>query len=103
MSHDESGIKIVPIMGIVIASVLVLAVCVAALRTGFIVYSNHLVYKQVLSVPGTDIADRKAAQDSLLNSYGWADTTRTAVRIPIERAMELVISETKGRPGGSGD
>jgi hypothetical protein len=38
----------------------------------------------------------KAAQDEILNSYGWVDQQAGIVRIPIDRAMEILLQ--KGFP-----
>ena len=37
-----------------------------------------------------DVADLHAREDLLLNNYSWADDAHSKVRIPIERAMELL-------------
>jgi hypothetical protein len=37
-----------------------------------------------------DIADLHAREDLLLSNYTWVDESKGAVRIPIERAMELI-------------
>jgi hypothetical protein len=37
-----------------------------------------------------DVADLHAREDLLLDNYSWADLAHTKVRIPIERAMELM-------------
>jgi hypothetical protein len=37
-----------------------------------------------------DIADLHAREDLLLDNYSWADQSKGKVRIPIERAMEIV-------------
>jgi hypothetical protein len=37
-----------------------------------------------------DVADLHAREDLLLNNYSWADDAHSKVRIPIERAMELI-------------
>jgi hypothetical protein len=38
-----------------------------------------------------DVADLHAREDLLLDNYSWADAAHTKVRIPIERAMELLV------------
>lgn len=40
--------------------------------------------------PTTDLGEMRRTQESLLNSYGWVDRKAGVVRIPIERAMELL-------------
>lgn len=37
-----------------------------------------------------DVADLHTREDLLLNNYSWADQPQGKVRIPIERAMELI-------------
>jgi len=45
--------------------------------------------------------DFRARQSARLHSYGWVDSARTVVHIPIERAMELTVREMSGDRGGS--
>ncbi len=46
--------------------------------------------------PEKDIREMRAAEDARLNSYGWVDPTAGIVRIPIDRAMEILAQ--KGLP-----
>jgi hypothetical protein len=41
--------------------------------------------------PPEDLQKFRAREESELNSYGWLDRTAGVVRIPIARAMELVL------------
>ena len=41
--------------------------------------------------PLADYRAFRAHEDELLSTYGWANKEKTAVRIPIERAMELLV------------
>jgi hypothetical protein len=41
--------------------------------------------------PRQDLRDLRAAEDTLLTSYGWVDKNRGIVRIPISEAMKLTI------------
>jgi hypothetical protein len=43
-----------------------------------------------------DVAEMHAREDMLLNHYSWVDQNKQTVRIPIERAMELLAQ--KGLP-----
>jgi hypothetical protein len=40
--------------------------------------------------PQVDLATFRAQEDAELNGYGWINRTSGVVRIPIERAMELI-------------
>jgi hypothetical protein len=50
--------------------------------------------------PVTDLREFRAREDAELNSYGWINKTAGVVRIPIERAMDLVLK--KGLPARTG-
>jgi hypothetical protein len=46
---------------------------------------------QLQLAPRDDLKAFQAREDRLLNSYGWIDKTAGVVRVPISRAMELLI------------
>lgn len=54
--------------------------------------------------PGWDLERTRARERAALSGYAWVDTRSETVRIPLERALELVAREraaesaTKGRP-----
>ena len=41
--------------------------------------------------PRQDLADLRAKEDELLDSYGWVDKNAGVVRIPIDTAMKLTL------------
>lgn len=56
--------------------------------------------KQVLPRVAS-LDDFRARQDASLHGYGWTDSEAGAVRIPIDRAMELTVRELSGDREGS--
>ena len=42
-------------------------------------------------VPAEEMRRLRAADEAILNSYGWVDEEAGVVRIPIDRAMELTL------------
>jgi hypothetical protein len=46
--------------------------------------------------PQHDMRDMRHAQDSKLASYGWVDGTKTAARVPIARAMQILAARNAG-------
>ncbi len=48
---------------------------------------------RIQASPAADLQDLRAHEDSELQSYGWIDKQKGVVRIPIERAMELVARQ----------
>jgi hypothetical protein len=50
--------------------------------------------------PATDLKEMRAAEDKLLHSYGWIDRERGIVRVPIDRAIDLLAQRgLPSRPG----
>lgn len=43
--------------------------------------------------PAADLKGFRAREEAELNSYGWLNRTTGVVRLPIERAMELVLQQ----------
>jgi hypothetical protein len=50
-------------------------------------------------VPGQELRDIRAQEDAILEGYGWVDQAAGVVRIPVERAMEILAQ--KGLPARS--
>lgn len=46
---------------------------------------------RLLIKPGSSFAELRAAEDSELNSYGWVDRKSGIARIPIDRAMQMLL------------
>jgi hypothetical protein len=44
---------------------------------------------------GANLARLRAEEDARLNGYGWVDKRAGVVRIPIERAMVLMVEREK--------
>src|SRR5581483_4377284 len=42
------------------------------------------------SAPIQDLRDMREAEDKILNSYGWVDKEHGVVRIPVDRAIDLL-------------
>lgn len=58
-------------------------------------YDNY--YERYLSVPNPDLVKLNLEMSTTMNSYGWNDKDKGVVRIPTERAMELVVEESRRR------
>ena len=52
------------------------------------------------SDPNEDMAALRAEENAALSSYAWLTPDKTLARIPIDRAMDLVLE--KGLPKGAG-
>jgi hypothetical protein len=51
--------------------------------------------------PSRDLREMRTIEEQILNSYGWVDKSAGVVRIPVERAMKLMVErdETQSRGG----
>ena len=54
------------------------------------------IYVRVLAPVSEDLKDLRAGEDGQLHSYQYIDRGAGTVRIPIERAMELLAKERQG-------
>jgi hypothetical protein len=55
------------------------------------------------SNPASDMERFRAGENRILNSYGWIDRPAEIVRIPIERAMDIIVERGLSTPQpGSG-
>lgn len=48
---------------------------------------------QLETSPARQLADERAAEDRVLNSYGWVDKQHGVVRIPIDQAIDLLARQ----------
>ncbi len=57
----------------------------------------------VLMYPARFLKEQRAAEDAVLGSYGWVDQQAGVARIPIRRAMEIVLEQgLPARPAPAG-
>jgi len=60
---------------------------------------DKLVYERQQLPINQDLRTLQAKEDNELHSYGYADKKAGVVRVPVERAMELVLADaTDGKP-----
>jgi hypothetical protein len=53
--------------------------------------------------PPQELQQLRASEDAVLHSYGWVDQAAGVVRLPVERAMELLLERgLPVRPGVPG-
>jgi len=77
----------------VIISVITLVVTIAALQAYFDKIWNEAVYEKVLAVPGEEVGELRSLSNWRLGHYEYTDPTKSAVRLPFDRAKELFLAE----------
>ncbi len=86
-----------PRMGLVAAAfgaiIVGLIVVVLGLQAVYDRVHEHQIFVRVLEPVSEDLRNLRAREDGQLHSYQYVDRATGAVRIPIERAMELLEKE----------
>jgi hypothetical protein len=100
LTHDDT--KNVRIVVFTAVGVVILVVLLVWLRSYFFLVRNETIYSSVLSVKNPKLTELRAKEDAELGSYGWVDRKKGIVRIPIDRAMELVVQDAHASGNGGG-
>lgn len=79
------------LLATMIPSVLII-LCLIGLDQYMTLANEHKYYKQVLNVEDQVLADLIQKENHALNNY---ETTGGKVRIPVTRAMQLIVQESK--------
>ncbi|MFN0100460.1 MAG: hypothetical protein ACKV2U_00055 [Bryobacteraceae bacterium] len=99
LGYDRSEPLTGPILVNIFAIVLILVIVIAGVTFYFNSYRDRIIEETQLTPVSQDLLDLRAKEDQTLNSYGIADKAAGTVRLPVSRAMELVLAEAKeGKP-----
>lgn len=74
-------------------SIVMLALLVLGIQFYFDRVQEQQVYQKQLEPVSNDLLSLRAREDAQLHAYAYIDRNRGIVRIPIERAMELLAQE----------
>lgn len=99
-THQDTRTGI--ILGVGILCVVLFVISLVWLRSYFYQVRNEVEQQQVLTVSNPKLKELHASEQEELNTYGWVDKDKGTVRIPIERAMELVAKDAESN-GGQGE
>lgn len=111
VAHEASDVDVKAILGFA-AALAVTAVVIHIALYGLLRFYEHRETRRASPViaqpkeerpeprlqvsPRADLAALRRAEERLLHSYGWVDREKNIARVPIERAMEMVVQ--KGLP-----
>jgi len=95
LGYDRSEPMTGPIVANIIGILVFLVVVIAFVNFYFTNYVDQLVEERQLAPVSQDLLELRAKEDQALGSYAVTDKTAGTVRLPVSRAMELVISESK--------
>jgi hypothetical protein len=87
----DVNIKVLFLVAAVIVTAIVLSLI--GLNEYFFAVKEEVVYENVLKPESETLRKLRAKEDEILGSYQLIDSVQGVYRIPIERAMELVVQE----------
>jgi len=93
--YDDPDVSASVLVGVVGA--ILLFVIIVGLQALFYRMDESERSRKVYEQPDQALQQLDADQLAALTSYGWVDQQRGVVRIPIERAMQLVVEESGGQ------
>ncbi len=93
MRYDDPDVPASAIVGILGA--VLLFVIIVGLQALFYSMESRELARKVTEDPYEPLQRLDADQLELLNSYGWVDQQAGIARIPIDRAMELVVEASQ--------
>lgn len=97
--YEESDAEVGFIAWSDVAIVIFIIVTIFAVQSYFNSLRNHEEFVKVLEPVSEDIRNLRAREDSELHSYKYIDRQAGTVRLPIQRAMELMVNEASaGKP-----
>lgn len=98
---DEGDPESLPTAVILVAGTLLLVATVLFLQGLFEAQNRKEFERKVVAEKPQELRDLRAAQTQVLNSYRMVDPKAGTVAIPVDRAVELLIEESK-RPAAAG-
>ncbi len=77
-----------------VAIIVAIVVSIVGLWEYFITVREELYYESVLKPESSRLREVRAHETELLSSYGVVDSTKGVYRVPIDRAMQLMVDES---------
>jgi hypothetical protein len=91
--YDHTEPNAPPIWAFTAGSVVILVVVIFAIQQYFEKVWNDAVYDKVLAAPSQELQDMRNRDDYALTHYSYQDKDKGVVRIPLDRAQELVLQD----------
>ena len=90
---DEAEPQALWILVIGLGTIVTLVGIMFAVEWYFDRVNEEITYEKQLAPISEDLKELRSDEDLRLHTYGYINKGKTEIRIPIERAMDLVISE----------
>jgi hypothetical protein len=95
VDFDRRNAKAGPIAIVSLVCILVIAVFVVGVYWFYTVTYEQVEHDQFTGVASKELIAIREREDEQLNKYGYINRDKGIVRLPVERAMQLVEEEAK--------
>lgn len=94
LGYDPGEVKTWLVAIFFVAGAALLIVVMVGVSLFYSYFHEQIVYEEVLKPVSQDLKELHAREDSALYAYKYADRTKGEVRLPISRAMDLIVEES---------
>ena len=91
--YEKRDVNIFMVIGVSVLLVVLLIVILVFLIDYFVESKEQMIYETQLQPESVDLNSLLAAEEEELTSYKILDMERGVYRIPIDRAMEILVKE----------
>jgi len=95
--YEKSDISLSQVLLVATVGIAVLVICIIGVNEWFIMERESETQRVVLGPENPALIALRAQENEALLSYKMIDTATGSVRIPVERAMELLAEEYHAR------
>lgn len=93
VGYEKSDVNVMKVTLPSIAFMAIIGLCLVGLDQYFMIAKEKMYYNQVLKPESKDLKELYQNEMNILSNYKLIDKDHGIVQIPIERAMELEVSE----------
>ncbi len=95
--YETRDVNVLIIVVLALACVALVAIAAVGLNEYFLMTRDRIVQEQVLGKISPAMIELRQQEQRLVTEYGVVDAEKGIYRIPVDRAMELLIQQTPGK------
>lgn len=99
LPSDPESINLKQVVLIGVVSSVLLVISFVVLMDYFTLAREQTTQEVVLSVPSASLEELRVAAKEKLTSYALVDSSANRYRIPLDRAMNLMVAEAESETG----
>ena len=92
---DDTEPGSVNIFVVAVCTIIFILVSIVGVYGYYSWFREKMIYERQLAPNSVDLTAIRTREDQLLNSYSYLEKDKGIVRLPISRAIELVMEESK--------